>query len=64
MSVLELSYVNEKCPQEDGSGAADASQSEGHDSKLMARMSSQKQRQKNTQVSVCIYRLFNMVIIS
>lgn len=38
-------------PQEHGSGAADASQSEGHDSKLMARMNSQKQTQKNTQVS-------------
>uniref|UniRef100_A0A9J8BXI4 Midasin n=1 Tax=Cyprinus carpio carpio TaxID=630221 RepID=A0A9J8BXI4_CYPCA len=35
--------------KEDGSGAADASQSEGHDSKLMARMSSHKQRQRNTQ---------------
>lgn len=39
----------DQAKEEDGSGAADASQSEGHDSKLMARMSSQKQRQKNTQ---------------
>ncbi|XP_043076462.1 midasin [Puntigrus tetrazona] len=36
-------------PKEDGSGAADASQSEGHESKLMARMSSQKQRPRDTQ---------------
>ncbi|KAK2883458.1 hypothetical protein Q8A67_017095 [Cirrhinus molitorella] len=39
----------DQAKEEDGSGAADASQSEGHDSKLMARMSSQKQRQSNTQ---------------
>ncbi|TRZ01341.1 hypothetical protein DNTS_001208 [Danionella cerebrum] len=37
------------CLQEDGNGAADASQSEGHDSKLMARMSSIRQKQRNTQ---------------
>ncbi|XP_051581140.1 midasin isoform X2 [Myxocyprinus asiaticus] len=39
----------DQAKEEHGSGAADASQSEGHDSKLMARMSSQKQRQKQTQ---------------
>ncbi|XP_016311670.1 midasin-like [Sinocyclocheilus anshuiensis] len=39
----------DQAKEEDGSGAADASQSEGHDSKLMARMSSRKQRQRNTQ---------------
>lgn len=39
----------DQAKEEHGSGAADASQSEGHDSKLMARMSSQKQRQRNTQ---------------
>uniref|UniRef100_A0A8C1W377 Midasin n=1 Tax=Cyprinus carpio TaxID=7962 RepID=A0A8C1W377_CYPCA len=39
----------DQAKEEDGSGAADASQSEGHDSKLMARMSSHKQRQRNTQ---------------
>lgn len=36
--------------QEHGSGSADASQAEGHDSTLMARMSSRRQRQKQTQV--------------
>uniref|UniRef100_A0AAQ5XCQ8 Midasin n=1 Tax=Amphiprion ocellaris TaxID=80972 RepID=A0AAQ5XCQ8_AMPOC len=35
--------------QEHGSGSADASQSEGHESKLTARMSSQKQTQSKTQ---------------
>ncbi|XP_057208356.1 midasin isoform X2 [Triplophysa rosa] len=39
----------DQAKEEHGSGVADASQSEGHDSKLMARMSSQKQRQENTQ---------------
>ncbi|XP_065113160.1 midasin [Paramisgurnus dabryanus] len=39
----------DQAKEEHGSGAADASQSEGHDSKLTARMSSQKQREKNTQ---------------
>ncbi|XP_016427493.1 midasin-like [Sinocyclocheilus rhinocerous] len=39
----------DQAKEENGSGAADASQSEGHDSKLMARMSSHKQRQRNTQ---------------
>lgn len=36
--------------QEHGSGAADASQSEGHQSKLTARMASETQTQKKTQV--------------
>lgn len=36
--------------QEHGSGSADASQAEGHDSTLMARMTSPRQRQKQTQV--------------
>lgn len=38
--------------QEHGSGAADASQSEGHQSKLTARMASQTQTQKKTQVQL------------
>lgn len=36
--------------QEHGGGAADASQSEGHQSQLTARMASQTQTQKKTQV--------------
>lgn len=36
--------------QEHGTGSADASQAEGHDSTLMARMSSERQRRKQTQV--------------
>lgn len=36
--------------QEHGTGSADASQAEGHDSTLVARMSSRTQRQKPTQV--------------
>ncbi|KAM9551495.1 midasin-like isoform 2-T2 [Salvelinus alpinus] len=39
----------DQAKEEHGSGAADASQSEGHESKLMARMSSQKQSQSKTQ---------------
>ncbi|XP_062857908.1 midasin [Trichomycterus rosablanca] len=39
----------DQAKEEHGSGAADASQAEGHDSTLMARMSSQRQRQKQTQ---------------
>eukprot|EP00063_Salmo_salar_P024834 XP_013999669.1 PREDICTED: midasin-like [Salmo salar] len=39
----------DQAKEEHGSGAADASQSEGHDSKLMARMSSQKASQSKTQ---------------
>uniref|UniRef100_A0AAR2K636 Midasin n=1 Tax=Pygocentrus nattereri TaxID=42514 RepID=A0AAR2K636_PYGNA len=39
----------DQAKEEQGSGAADASQAEGHDSKLMARMSSQRQKQKQTQ---------------
>lgn len=36
--------------QEHGTGAADASQSEGHQSQLTARMASQRQTEKKTQV--------------
>ncbi|KAJ8008932.1 hypothetical protein DPEC_G00083550 [Dallia pectoralis] len=39
----------DQAKEEHGSGAADANQSEGHESKLMARMSSQKQSQSKTQ---------------
>ncbi|KAL2081973.1 hypothetical protein ACEWY4_021791 [Coilia grayii] len=39
----------DQAKEEHGSGAADASQSEGHDSKLMARVSARKQSQKKTQ---------------
>uniref|UniRef100_A0A8C8D189 Midasin n=1 Tax=Oncorhynchus tshawytscha TaxID=74940 RepID=A0A8C8D189_ONCTS len=39
----------DQAKEEHGSGAADASQSEGHESKLMARMSSQKASQSKTQ---------------
>lgn len=36
--------------QEHGSGAADANQAEGHESNLVARLASQKQTRKSTQV--------------
>ncbi|XP_071391101.1 midasin-like [Centroberyx affinis] len=39
----------DQAKEEHGSGAADASQSEGHESKLMARMASQKRTQSKTQ---------------
>ncbi|XP_042247008.1 midasin [Thunnus maccoyii] len=39
----------DQAKEEHGSGAADASQSEGHQSKLTARMASQKQTQSKTQ---------------
>ncbi|XP_041950170.1 midasin [Alosa sapidissima] len=39
----------DQAKEEHGSGAADASQSEGHDSKLMAQVSALKQSQKKTQ---------------
>uniref|UniRef100_A0A3P9MDK6 Midasin n=1 Tax=Oryzias latipes TaxID=8090 RepID=A0A3P9MDK6_ORYLA len=39
----------DQAKEEHGSGAADASQSEGHKSKLTARMASQSQTQKKTQ---------------
>uniref|UniRef100_A0A3P8RPW4 Midasin n=1 Tax=Amphiprion percula TaxID=161767 RepID=A0A3P8RPW4_AMPPE len=39
----------DQAKEEHGSGSADASQSEGHESKLTARMSSQKQTQSKTQ---------------
>lgn len=45
--------------QEHGSGAADASQSEGHQSKLTARMASQTQTQKKTQVQLDLRGLSN-----
>ncbi|CAI9588336.1 unnamed protein product [Staurois parvus] len=39
----------DEAKQEHGNGYADASQSEGHESKLMARLASQKQSVRNTQ---------------
>uniref|UniRef100_A0A3Q3NKD3 Midasin n=1 Tax=Labrus bergylta TaxID=56723 RepID=A0A3Q3NKD3_9LABR len=45
----EASERDQAKEQEHGSGAADASQSEGHQSKLTARMASQKQTQDKTQ---------------
>ncbi|KAL4649045.1 midasin isoform X1 [Arapaima gigas] len=39
----------DKAKEEHGTGAADANQSEGHESKLMARISSLKQSQSKTQ---------------
>lgn len=58
-SPLKLSLKEDHSPknsslvfQEHGSGAADASQSEGHQSKLTARMASQTQTQKKTQVQL------------
>uniref|UniRef100_A0A8D0DW25 Midasin n=1 Tax=Salvator merianae TaxID=96440 RepID=A0A8D0DW25_SALMN len=39
----------DQAKEEHGSGAADANQSEGHESELMARLASQKQSKKNTQ---------------
>ncbi|XP_030636974.1 midasin [Chanos chanos] len=51
-SAVELAGAaseRDQAKEEHGSGAADASQSEGHDSKLTARMSSQKQSQSKTQ---------------
>ncbi|KAM4633655.1 midasin [Polymixia lowei] len=39
----------DQAKEEHGSGAADASQSEGHESKLTARMASQRQTQSKTQ---------------
>uniref|UniRef100_A0A3B3CZB6 Midasin n=1 Tax=Oryzias melastigma TaxID=30732 RepID=A0A3B3CZB6_ORYME len=41
----------DQAKEEHGSGAADASQSEGHESKLTARMASQSQTQRKTQQS-------------
>ncbi|XP_042633620.1 midasin-like isoform X2 [Cyprinus carpio] len=49
VELVGAASERDQAKEEDGSGAADASQSEGHDSKLMARMSSRKQRQRNTQ---------------
>ncbi|XP_040203696.1 LOW QUALITY PROTEIN: midasin [Rana temporaria] len=39
----------DEAKEEHGDGSADASQSEGHESKLMARLASQKQSVRNTQ---------------
>ncbi|KAM4771043.1 midasin [Rhinophrynus dorsalis] len=39
----------EEAKEDHGTGTADASQSEGHESKLMARLASQKQSTQNTQ---------------
>jgi len=41
--------------QEYGSGAASANQSEGHESTRMARMASEKQSRKNTQVNLTLF---------
>lgn len=53
--------------QEHGNGAADASQSEGHESKLTARMTSQTQTEKKTQVHYvtfqdCFNQVFNLIL--
>uniref|UniRef100_A0A8C8S1Z5 Midasin n=1 Tax=Pelusios castaneus TaxID=367368 RepID=A0A8C8S1Z5_9SAUR len=51
-SAVELAGAaseKDQAKEEHGSGAADANQSEGHESNLMARLASQKQSRKNTQ---------------
>lgn len=53
--------------QEHGNGAADASQSEGHESNLTARMTSQTQMEKNTQVHYvtfqhCFKQVFYLIL--
>ncbi|XP_069462584.1 midasin isoform X2 [Ambystoma mexicanum] len=51
-SAVELAGAaseKDKAKEEHGSGAADASQSEGHESKLMARLASQRQSASPTQ---------------
>ncbi|KAM3861280.1 midasin [Diretmus argenteus] len=51
-SAVELAgeaSEKDQAKEEHGSGAADASQSEGHESKLMARTASQKQTERKTQ---------------
>lgn len=51
-SAVELggeASERDQAKEEHGSGAADASQSEGHQSKLTARMASQRQTEKKTQ---------------
>ncbi|XP_066547692.1 midasin isoform X2 [Amia ocellicauda] len=51
-SAVELAGAaseRDQAKEEHGSGAADASQSEGHESKMMARVSSLKQSQSRTQ---------------
>ncbi|XP_035384712.1 midasin isoform X1 [Electrophorus electricus] len=49
MELAGAASERDQAKEEHGSGAADASQAEGHDSKLMARMSSQRRREKHTQ---------------
>ncbi|XP_074982679.1 midasin isoform X2 [Caretta caretta] len=51
-SAVELAGAaseKDQAKEEHGSGAADANQTEGHESNLMARLASQKQSRKNTQ---------------
>uniref|UniRef100_A0A8C0IUI7 Midasin n=1 Tax=Chelonoidis abingdonii TaxID=106734 RepID=A0A8C0IUI7_CHEAB len=51
-SAVELAGAaseKDQAKEEHGSGAADANQTEGHESNLMARLPSQKQSRKNTQ---------------
>ncbi|XP_061479315.1 midasin isoform X2 [Rhineura floridana] len=51
-SAVELAGTaseKDQAKEEHGSGAADANQSEGHESELMARLASEKQSRKNTQ---------------
>ncbi|XP_062980947.1 midasin [Elgaria multicarinata webbii] len=51
-TALELAGTapeKDQAKEEHGSGTADANQSEGHESELMARLASQKQSRKNTQ---------------
>uniref|UniRef100_A0A8B9KTP9 Midasin n=1 Tax=Astyanax mexicanus TaxID=7994 RepID=A0A8B9KTP9_ASTMX len=52
----------DQAKEEHGSGTADANETEGHDSKLMARMSSQRQRQKQTQFSERVENTINTVL--
>ncbi|XP_036622954.1 midasin [Trichosurus vulpecula] len=50
--ALELAGAaseKDQAKEEHGSGTADARQAEGHESKLMSRLASQKQSKKNTQ---------------
>lgn len=49
MELAGEASERDQAKEEHGSGAADASQSEGHESKLTARMASQRQSQSKTQ---------------
>ncbi|XP_076872534.1 midasin isoform X2 [Brachyhypopomus gauderio] len=49
MELAGAASERDQAKEEHGSGAADASQAEGHDSRLMARMTSRRQRERNTQ---------------